>query len=689
MKHLPRHTLPSLLLGFALILAAFAARGSLGAATIGAAANGTGVATTSTTLATLPGTATPADTPVLQTGPAAAPTAASPAAAGTPVRGAYQDAADLSVQYTFPATNDVQVDAQALVYVQFSKPVALLSALEQQSSQSVLSFDPTVAGTGKWLTSALYTFKPDPGLAPDTTYTVQVQPNLSSLPGGTLTQPYSWAFSTVKPAVSDVSPRDSTQFVDPTTAVQVLFNQPMDRGSVEAAFSVFAVTGDATRVAGVFAWTSDQTFVFQPSSLLPRNAIVHAALAAGAQGAGSLGSGTANEFRWSFAVSPLPKIVSTSPTDGSQSAPAYGVSVTFSAPMDHASTEAALTIDPAPDPDHVPSFYWNADLTLYINYNFQPSSTYRITIGAGATDRYGTKIVAPASFSFTTAAPAKPQPFVTILAGSQGTLSAYLPASLYFASQNVSAADFTLYSLTDSDFRTNRYTSYPSDLQTPPDSALLRRFTVPVANAVQDQEVQNQLTVGDPLPSGGTLAPGLYLLDAHNPGPGLDDRVAFEVTRTGLVVKRGADDSLVWAVDLKDGTAVAGAPVTILGSDGASLATGTTGADGTAHISIPRPETRQNSYTIFAELSRPGDVALATQQWSDGANPYSLDIPVSYYPQVTQHGYFYTDRPIYRAGETVHLRFVTRTDDDGNYNVPQDLGDVSLQVTDSRGRNVD
>src|SRR5205085_1013089 len=153
-----------------------------------------------------------------------------------------------------------------------------------------------------------------------------------------------------------------------------------------------------------------------------------------------------------------------------------------------------------------------------------------------------------------------------------------------------------------------------------------------IANSVQDQEVQNQFTAGDPLPSGGTLAPGFYLLDAGQHGGTGVDRVTFEVTRTALVVKRGSDDALVWAADLNDGSPVAGAALNILDGDGGVLATGTTAADGTAHLSIPHPENAVNSYTIYASLARAGEVALATQQWSQGASPYQQNIPFSPYP---------------------------------------------------------
>lgn len=125
----------------------------------------------------------------------------------------------LTVQYTFPAQDDVEVDTQATVMVQFNRPVAALTAIAQRPSIPVLAFDPPVGGTGRWLTSALYTFKPSPGFQAGTRYHAQVLTNLSDLPGGTLAAPYDFYFTTIVPAVADMSPRDNTKFVDPMTGV--------------------------------------------------------------------------------------------------------------------------------------------------------------------------------------------------------------------------------------------------------------------------------------------------------------------------------------------------------------------------------------------------------------------------------------------------------------------------------------
>src|SRR5690348_204809 len=99
----------------------------------------------------------------------------------------------LAVQYTSPAQNDVGVDSQATVLVQFNHPVEPITALTQRSTRTVLSFDPPVNGAGHWLTSSLYVFRPD-GLQPNAHYTVHVLQQLSDQPDGQLPQEYVFGF---------------------------------------------------------------------------------------------------------------------------------------------------------------------------------------------------------------------------------------------------------------------------------------------------------------------------------------------------------------------------------------------------------------------------------------------------------------------------------------------------------------
>jgi uncharacterized protein YfaS (alpha-2-macroglobulin family) len=586
--------------------------------------------------------------------------------------------APLAVQYSFPAPNDVEVDTQARILVQFTRPVAPLAAIAQRADRPALAFDPPVPGSGKWLTSALYVFQPQPGLQAATTYQVQVLTDLSDLPGGSLAEPYAFSFTTIAPAVADVAPRGSAKYVEPSAGIQLLFNQPVDRPSAEAAFSL---TSDAGSVSGSFEWANDQTVVFHPDPPLARGATMQAHVATGVRGIS--GGQSPKPYDWSFAVVPDPRVLSTAPADGDGAASLGSMSISFSAPMEHASTEAAIQVSPAPDGDSPLSFFWIGDDRVTIgNYPLTYATRYGVTVGGGATDRYGVPIVAPYTASSITKAPPPPQPGASILAGAFGTFSAYLPAVIDVQCANMAQLDFTLYPHSTDEFRSLLQRGYVDRTKFQPAATAVRSWSVPVEDAQPNQAVQTQVTIGDLLPSGGTLAPGLYLLDVvrNNPPAGASpvwDTVAFEVSRTNVAVKRGADDTLVWAADLSNGQPVASAPVTI--TDGS----GTTGADGTLLTTTPRVATSSDG-PLYVQVTRPDDVAFATQNWTGPAPPRVFNVSVSLYPPVTLRGYLYTDRPIYRAGETVHLRFIARADDDGAYVVPADAGPLTVKVHDSR-----
>src|SRR5207244_2611148 len=64
--------------------------------------------------------------------------------------------------------------------------------------------------------------------------------------------------------------------------------------------------------------------------------------------------------------------------------------------------------------------------------------------------------------------------------------------------------------------------------------------------------------------------------------------------------------------------------------------------------------------------------------------PWTFGLATSFaLPAVTAHVYF--DRPIYRPGQTVHLKGIMRADDDAHYTLPTTFT-ATWQVVDSQGR---
>jgi alpha-2-macroglobulin len=134
------------------------------------------------------------------------------------------------------------------------------------------------------------------------------------------------------------------------------------------------------------------------------------------------------------------------------------------------------------------------------------------------------------------------------------------------------------------------------------------------------------------------------------------------VTDLGLTVKLGPRNGGVWVHRLSTAGPVEGAFVTLRSAAGAELAKLTTDTDGFAAV----PEgvlgygAKPPRVLVFAEKDR--DLTFASSQWTDGIEPWQFGIDTS--PWDWESGrarvFGYTDRGVYRPGQTVHAHAVIR-----------------------------
>ncbi len=70
---------------------------------------------------------------------------------------------------------------------------------------------------------------------------------------------------------------------------------------------------------------------------------------------------------------------------------------------------------------------------------------------------------------------------------------------------------------------------------------------------------------------------------------------------------------------------------------------------------------------------QPGDddFGIAYNSWDEGINPWDFGVESECWDSRYQ-GYLYTDRPIYRPGQTVYFKGILRADDDAHYSLPTD-----------------
>ncbi|MGV3571351.1 MAG: alpha-2-macroglobulin family protein [Ramlibacter sp.] len=195
------------------------------------------------------------------------------------------------------------------------------------------------------------------------------------------------------------------------------------------------------------------------------------------------------------------------------------------------------------------------------------------------------------------------------------------------------------------------------------------------------------------------LTPGFHVVEIASPLLGrslLDERYGGQRTmyvRTSALVtniavhfKLGRENAMAWVTTLDKGTVVPGATVRVSSCDGKQLATGTTNAQGIAELKgldaqPPRcfgEEDYRNAYFVSARVKDAKGVeelAFTFSDWYRGIEPWRFNMPTSREaaPDRRYHAIF--DRPLLRAGETVSLKHVVRTETRSGFGLPDKVGD--------------
>ncbi|MFZ3186131.1 MAG: alpha-2-macroglobulin [Pseudomonas sp.] len=160
------------------------------------------------------------------------------------------------------------------------------------------------------------------------------------------------------------------------------------------------------------------------------------------------------------------------------------------------------------------------------------------------------------------------------------------------------------------------------------------------------------------------------------------------VTDLGIIAKRSSDGSHdLFVQSLSNGGAVAGAQVQIIGRNGLPVASGTTDDSGQAHFAKLDELRREKTPLMYVVTLGNDQSFLPVAQSQHRLDLSRFDIGGQYDEGVADRlsAYLFSDRGLYRPGETAHLGMIVRT---GNWLGQLQGLPVELVIRDPRGQSV-
>ncbi len=578
----------------------------------------------------------------------------------------------ISVSQTFPSDGASDVETSTSITVIFNRPIVPLSIEEERPDYPhPLTFTPALSGDGEWINSSVYIYYPDEPLAGGRTYTAKVDANLEDALGNKLGNSYRWGFSTRAPSLIQLEfKNDYWATVDYSVEkvenillnpiFRLSFSQPMDDASVADAISI-ANRETGQRIAFKTSWNEDFTIVsLETTAQLKIGSFYSLDVApiAIARNGGQLQEGRTLKFD----TFPLPYIVSTTSDDPTQTDyfRPYAV-VTFATPMDFETIKDRVRVSPELEGGvHLSYSEYSRQLSIY---GLAPATEHIVRLLPGMADIYGNRISSGYSFSADVIdRPASARlllPWTPLIYRAEGT------QDVYFEYTNLDEGSVFLYSLSFAEFAkllaNENYAQLKFDPQDTPVNSWLVDNTIE-RNTVQYRKI-NLETEG-----GQALAPGYYFLGVQSSSLEYDysfyQTHVFAVSTDNITLKATDTEAFAWVTDLETGAPQADVSVTFYDERFREIGATLTDQDGIAYLD----ELHKGS--MYARLEDDILAGFTSLGWGNGVSVANFGIWQGYYgSSASNFGYLYTDRPLYRPGQTVQFEGIVRNNDDLRYSL--------------------
>lgn len=523
--------------------------------------------------------------------------------------------------------NAAATPTDSAIALVFEVPMVAADQLDQPLDLPQLQIEPPVAGVARWIDPQTLLYQPATALRPATRYTATLAAGLTDLRGTELDRPFSWSWQTAEPQLLNVSPTAATSWVAPDQPLTLELARPLSLPQLTAGLQISpTVTGELT-ASLTLSGTQLITFTPRPGWEFDTRYEVTFAPTTPA---------TAAVARWSFTVQPAPGLIARFPGQGQLLPPGQNVRLVFTTPMDVATLQAGLQLEPASDALTVDV----RDTEVRLSGDLRAATAYTLTLTSQITDRNGVRLGRDIPLSFVTS-PAAPAISLPDTRDRFVVQPPDEPTTLTVDRINISRLDFALYQLDAAtllraaEFNPATWRTFQPERYNQP---LLRTWSLSLSDP-PNQPVRATLpiTIDERMP----LDPGAYYLRISSV-EGAEAATMLLVSPLTLTLLQTDTQVAIWATDGATGAPLADLPLTFYYGS-AVIERGRTDASGLWQFAHRR-RSGSRSYLALAEGPQ---LALVYGDWAlttSGSPPEPARRPV-----------VLTDRAVYAPGERITI----------------------------------
>ncbi len=603
----------------------------------------------------------------------------------------------------------------APIQVIFDRPVA--GSLDRSvDPATVLRIEPAVAGRAEWRDPVTIRFLPAAPLTPGASYTVTIATSFTAMDGSRLAEPYRYQFTVLGPTLLTglpVNAEEHPQFLARDARFEVVYSSRLDPSAVPGL--AYLEFNQACREPGVVrlrvaeqraigeddpwqyrqagGWERDRAadplrrvVVLVPQRPLPLGCFGELVLPSTVDP-----ERTRPYVRWSFRTYGDFRLTNATCATG-EACPVGGVQVTFSTPVRGAEVERAVRLLPA-----VPfavSDTSDESAIWYLEAGLAPHTSYAVVADTTLRDVFGQRLSGNPAAGFRTTG------FAPLVEHEYGRLTVERAGFRTLAVKyvNVDTLLTTVAPVPEALIPAMlQYSRWNRD-----DSVLALVLRGGVTRRLPVQGPKDRVRIyGVPLPAYTANRPNTPLLQlVRVTSPSLSAEwqenqpyAIVQVTDLAVHARIGHTGGVVWVTGVSDGKPRAGALVALYDPRGRLRATTRTGGDGVATFGSLTPDSAAvagDSFEGYVIATLAGDRALTSiSTWDPDLSPWRFNVRSGWgaerWPAAAA---VFTERGIYRPGETVQAKAIVRSGPLGRLETPVRGDSVRWMFDDRDGGNL-